>query len=107
PGVTVSRVSFDAPAGLSGTLHVGIDVPAGTDTRGETFQLVNSRVVCGNTGADLNESDVAPGDDLTFPIDRAAVSGSDCQVTVQLAQDPRTATDPPLYGAGYSRAATS
>jgi hypothetical protein len=107
PQVTVSRVSFDAPAGLSGTLHVGLDVPAGTDTRGETFELVNSRVVCGNTGADLNQSDVAPGDNLTFPINRAAVSGSDCQVTVQLAQDPRTATDPPLYGAGYSRTATS
>lgn len=107
PQVTVSRVSFDAPAGLSGTLHVGLDVPAGTDSRGETFQLVNSRVVCGNTGADLNQSDVAPGDDLTFSINRTAVSGDDCQVTVQLAQDPRTVTDPPLYGAGYSRAATS
>jgi hypothetical protein len=107
PLVTVSRVSFDAPAGLSGTLHVGLDVPAGTDSRGETFQLVNSRVLCGNTGTDLDRSDVASGDDLTFSIDRAAVSGDDCRVTVQLAQDPRTATDPPLYGAGYSRATTS
>jgi hypothetical protein len=105
PALTVSGVSFDAPAGASGTLHVTLGLsprPAA-----ETFELVNSRVVCGNTGGDLTRSDVAPGDDLTFPITRTSVSGDDCRVTVQLAQDPRTATNPPLYGAGYSNAATS
>ncbi|MDT4911137.1 MAG: hypothetical protein QOC66_265 [Pseudonocardiales bacterium] len=107
PEVNISAVTFDAPAGVSGTLHVKFGFPVGTNTHGETFALVNSQVRCGNTGNPLERSDVAPGDDLTFSISRVDTNGDDCQVTIQLAQDSRTATDPPLYGAGYSHAVSS
>ena len=45
----------------SGTLSVRFDFPTGTDVRGETFDLVNSALVCGQTSQDLNRADVAPG----------------------------------------------
>jgi hypothetical protein len=56
---------------------------------------------------DLSKGDAAPGDDLTFDVARANLYGDSCRVTVQLAQDPRTASDPPLYGAGMSATVTS
>ena len=108
PALNVDQPTFDAPPGLSGTLHVRFSFPAGTDTRGETFQLVNSQLTCGggNTALPLDAAGVAPGDDLTFPIDRTQYRGP-CTVALQLAQDPRTTTDPPLYGAGTSALRTS
>ena len=108
PDVQIDQPTFDAPPGLSGTLHVHFAFPAGTDTRGETFDLVNSQLTCGggNTAMNLTASDVAPGDDLTFQVDRTIYRGP-CTVTLALAQDPRTVTDPPLYGAGTSSARTS
>jgi hypothetical protein len=106
PRPLLSAPTFDAPPGLTGTLHVSVDFPPGTDSRGETFELVNSVLSCGNTALDLEHDDIAPGEDLTFPIDRS-IYHDGCAVTIQLAQDPRTATKPPLYGAGYSTAVTS
>jgi hypothetical protein len=107
PTVFVQTPTFDAPAGLTGTLHVTFTFPDGTATRGETFELINSRLQCGNTATELTRSDVAPGDDMAFAgIDRVTYNGA-CTVTIQLAQDARTATDPPLYGAGNSDSTTS
>jgi hypothetical protein len=89
-------------------LHVRFGFPPGTDTRGETFDLVNSQLTCGggNAAMNLNASDVAPGVDLPFTVDRTIYRGP-CTVSLQLAQDARTASDPPLYGAGTSSARTS
>lgn len=108
PALLVDQPVFDAPPGLTGTLRVRFDFPAGTVTRGETFDLVNSRLVCGdgNVAMPLQATDVAPGEEMTFPVDRTVYRGP-CTVTLQLAQDPRTATDPPLYGAGTSEARQS
>jgi hypothetical protein len=108
PAVLVDQPRFDAPPGLTGTLHVRFNFPAGTDTRGETFQLVESQLSCGggNVALPLTASDVAPGDDLTFTVDRTVYRGP-CTVALQLAQDPGTVTDPPLYGAGTSALRTS
>ena len=108
PALLVDQPTFDAPPGLSGTLHVRFTFPVGTDTRGETFDLVNSELVCGggNTAMNLTATDVAPDEDMTFPVDRATYRGP-CTVALQLAQNPGTATDPPLYGAGTSAARTS
>jgi hypothetical protein len=89
-------------------LHVRFTFPAGTDVRGETFDLVDSTLSCGagNTVRNLDASGVAPGDVLSFPIDRTTYNGP-CTVTVQLLQDAQTATTPPLFGAGRSAAVTS
>ena len=108
PALLVDQPTFDAPPGMSGTLHVRFTFPAGTDTRGETFDLVNSALTCGggNAAMNLNAADVAPGDDMTFTVDRTVYRGP-CTVSLQLAQNPQTATDPPLYGAGTSAARTS
>jgi hypothetical protein len=108
PTVLVGSPSFDASPGATGTLHTGFDFPDGTHTRGETFDLVNSQLTCGggNVALDLTATDVAPGADLSFPIDRTTYRGA-CTVTLQLAQHPGTTTDPPLYGAGTSASRTS
>lgn len=106
PAIVLRPPSFDSPPGATGTLHIGFAFPAGTDAGGETFDLTDSQLVCGNTALPLTDTDVAPGDVMTFPVDRGIYNGG-CTVTVQLAQDPRTSTNPPLYGAGSSRAVTS
>jgi hypothetical protein len=108
PVPTVGQPNFDAPPGPSGTLHVQFSFPAATDTRGETFDLVNSQLTCGggDVALPLSAADVAPGADLSFPVDRSTYRGP-CTVTLQLAQHPGTMTDPPLYGAGTSPARTS
>jgi hypothetical protein len=106
PHIVLDPPTFAAPAGLTGTLRVSFSFPEGTNTRGETFDLINSQLTCGNTALNLERLDVAAGDAMTFTVDRATYNG-DCTVTIQLAQDPRTATDPPLYGAAYSASETS
>jgi hypothetical protein len=108
PQVLLDQPTFDAPPGLSGTLHVRFGFPAGTDVRAETFDLVNSELSCGGGNAVMNltASNVAPGDVLSFPVDRVTYNGP-CTVTVQLTQNAATATGPPLYGAGPSKAVTS
>src|SRR5207249_9004433 len=46
------------------------------------------------------------GDSMAFQVDRTIYHRT-CTVSVQLVQDPRTTTDPPLYGAGFSASVTS
>jgi hypothetical protein len=108
PTVLIDQPTFDAPPGTSGTLHVRFTFPAGTDVRGETFDLVNSQLTCGggNAAMGLAASDVAPGEDMAFAVDRTIYRGP-CTVALELAQNAGTATDPPLYGAGTSPAQTS
>jgi hypothetical protein len=108
PQLLLDPPTFDAPTGASGTLHVRFSFPPGTDTRGETFDLVDSQLSCGggDTAMSLDANDVTPGTALTFPVDRTTYYGN-CTVTVQLGQDAKTATNPPVYGAGSSRAVTS
>ncbi|MDT4942823.1 MAG: hypothetical protein QOJ34_2912 [Pseudonocardiales bacterium] len=108
PALLVDQPTFDAPPGLAGTLHVRFTFPAGAGARGETFDLVNSQLTCGggNVAMNLTAADVAPGEDMAFPVDRTTYRGP-CTVTLQLAQDPVSVTDPPLYGAGTSPARTS
>jgi hypothetical protein len=113
PALTVSAPTFDETSSAAGKVHVKFGLkdkisgdPA--DTRGETFVLTSASLLrCGDASMDLNKGDAAPGDDLTFDVDRRTLYGDSCTVTLQLAQDPRTATDPPLYGAGMSETVTS
>ncbi|HKC26796.1 MAG TPA: fibronectin type III domain-containing protein [Jatrophihabitans sp.] len=108
PQVQLDLPTFEAPPGLAGTLHLRFTFPTGSDVRGETFDLVNSTLTCGggNASMDLTASNVSPGDSLSFPVDRATYNGP-CTATVQLVQDPQSATNPPLFGAGPSKAVTS
>lgn len=108
PSIQLEQPTFDAPAGLSGTLRVRFTFADGTDVRGETFDLVNSQLTCGdgNAAMNLDASDVAPGDVMSFPVNRVTFNGP-CAVTIQLVQDPNTVTNPPLYGAGPSKPQTS
>ena len=108
PALQLDQPTFDAPAGQTGTLHARFTFPAGTSVQGETFDLVNSQLTCGggNAALNLNASDVAPGDVMSFPVDRVTFNGP-CTVTIQLVQNADTATRPPLYGAGASRSTTS
>jgi hypothetical protein len=108
PVLQLDQPTFDAPAGQTGTLHTRFTFPDRTNVQNETFDLVNSALTCGGGNAvlNLNASDVAPGDELTFPVNRVTFNGP-CTVTLQLVQNPDTATAPPLYGAGPSRVATS
>lgn len=108
PVVQLDQPAFAAPPGQAGTLHVRFTFAAGSTMRGETFDLVNSTLSCGggNTTMNLDAADVAPGDTMSFPVNRVVYNGP-CTVTIQLVQDPRTATTPPLFGAGTSRASTS
>jgi len=99
--------SFSDTTAVTGALSVTVGFPAGTDTHGETFDLTNSTLSCGNSVRDLSYSNLSPGVAMTFPdIQRSQYNGS-CAVTIALVQNSRTATSPPLYGAGASKRATS
>jgi hypothetical protein len=91
----------------SGTL-TATPTLGGADTRGETFDLAdNSFLRCGNSQMQLTGTDITPGHALTFPnVDRFTYNGN-CTVTIQLKQNAGTATNPPLYGAGFSAEVTS
>ena len=102
PAVLLDQPTFDAPPGLTGTLHVRFDFPAGAGTRGETFDLVNSQLTCGggNVGMNLNGSDIAPGDDLAFPVDRTVYRGP-CTVTLQARAEPHHRHRSPAVRRGH------
>jgi hypothetical protein len=108
PAIQLDQPTFDAPAGLTGTVHARFTFPSATDVRGETFDLVNSQLTCGggNAAMNIDASDVAPGDAISFPVNRTTFNGP-CTVTIQLVQNATTATSPPLFGAGPSKAITS
>lgn len=92
---------------FEGALDVSFSLPSGTDTHGETFDLVNSSFTCGAHQRALTFSGVSPGQTMTFdnpPVNRFDTVGTSCSVTLQLVQNRTTLTDPPLYGAATSRA---
>jgi len=108
PQPTVA-VSFADTSATTGTLSVTVSLPAGSDSRGETFDLSGGSLECGNSHLDLTQSDFTAGKALSFDVARTVYNSasSPCTVTAALAQDARTALDPPLYGAGPSPSATS
>ncbi|HEY3736054.1 MAG TPA: hypothetical protein VGL26_01310, partial [Jatrophihabitans sp.] len=109
PTLTLSPApSFAATDYRTGALSVTIAGVSSADARGETFDLTNSSLTCGNTSKNLVKSNVDPSNGaLTFNnIDRATYNGS-CTVTVQLQQDTSTETSPPVYGAGSSNTVTA
>ncbi|HEV7205001.1 MAG TPA: fibronectin type III domain-containing protein [Jatrophihabitans sp.] len=110
PAPTVSA-TFENTSFSDGRLVVSYSFPAGTDTHGETFDLVNSTLTCGgSTSKSLSYPNTSPGQNLVFDgIDRFTYNstGSPCNVTLQLAQNSATTTSPPLYGAAISRTTTT
>lgn len=107
PSVTASFADTSAAAG---TLTVTVSLPAGTDTRGETFDLSGGSLDCGNAHLGLSQTNFAAGKPLTFDsVPRSIYNSASapCTVSAALAQDSATALDPPLYGAGPSAAVTS
>jgi len=108
PTLSVSA-TFTNGGAADGTLAVTIGGLTRVDTRGETFDLVDSNLICGggNDVLPLERAGFDPASGpLYFPVDRLRYYGA-CSVTVHLAQNARTATDPSVFGAGSSPAANS
>jgi hypothetical protein len=102
--------AFADTSSSAGTLTVTLALPAGTDSRGETFDLAGGSLDCGNAHLDLTQTNFAAGKALTFDgIPRAVYNSANapCTVSGALSQDAGTALAPPLYGAGNSASATS
>ncbi len=107
PQVSATFTNTDA---TTGSLSVTVSLPDGTDTRGETFDLSDADLTCGQASYQLTRSDVRSGQTLVFDaIPRATYNSLDapCSVTLALVQDADTQTDPPLFGASASPSATS
>lgn len=103
PTPTVSA-DFHNTSPVDGTLAVTVDFPPGTETRGETFDLIKeaSSLDCGS-GRSLQQTNILPGNSLSFTgISRIDYASGSCTVAVQLTQNSSTATSPPLYGAANS-----
>jgi hypothetical protein len=110
PAVSASFAAAAENGGDTGTLTVQVSFPGGTDRHGESFDLVDSALVCGNSAQELNFSDFAPGASLRFAgLSRVRFNSqaSPCRVDVQLQQNASRQTDPPLYGAGRSARASA
>jgi hypothetical protein len=102
PAIGISVPAPDYPDYRTATLSVDISGISSAESRGETFDLVNSSLSCGNASKTLSRTDFDPSAaTLTFTIDRATYNGN-CTVSVQLAQDPNSMTSPPVYGASPS-----
>jgi hypothetical protein len=99
--------SFTDTSASAGTLNVTVSLPAGTDTEGETFDLDDASLDCGNAHLELDHSNVSADSTISFPDIQRATYNSSCTVSAQLAQNAGSATSPPLYGAGISPRATS
>lgn len=101
PTLTVAP-TFVASDAANGVLKVEIGGVRSSDARGETFDLTNSGLDCGNTHLDLTQSSFDPGTTtLSFPIARASYNGS-CQVTVQLTENASTRRSPAYFGGNPS-----
>jgi hypothetical protein len=71
---------------LSCTLTVQLSGPSSAQAGGETFDLLDSGVVCGNTGFPLNRSGFDPAHDpITQSVDLLQFNGS-CTVTIRLVE---------------------
>jgi hypothetical protein len=106
PQPSVSATSSNTSAYFA-RLAVTVNLPAGTNTHGETFDLsAGSSLRCGNTDLELASLDGANnihvGDTRGFDIDRTQFNshGQACIVHIALVQNSGTVTDPPLYGDG-------
>jgi hypothetical protein len=108
PTIGVSVASPAYPDYRTASLSVTISGISSSDARGETFDLVNSSLTCGNASKTLTKTNFDPGSgSLTFGgIDRATYNGS-CTVSVQLTQNPDTATSPSVYGATPSNSVSA
>jgi hypothetical protein len=100
--------SFADTSDSRGALTVTISGISSASAHGETFDLVNSNLVCGNSALPLRRTDFDPAVPLHFSdIDRTTFNGS-CSVLVQLAQNAGQALVPPLFGpSGNSNQPTS
>lgn len=87
------------------TLTLDITGISSAASRGETFDLVNSSLSCGNSSRALDATGFDPAAPLTFTVDRTQYYNS-CKVEVQLEQNRDSQTDPPLFGAGPSNVAS-
>jgi hypothetical protein len=106
PNLTVSAAFTPNPPS-TGALTVNINGLTSADARGETFDLVNSQLVCGNTALQLAQSDFNPATPLTFGhIDRSVFNGG-CTVRVALQEDAATVRSPAYFGGTASPAAQS
>lgn len=103
---TASFVPDPAPSS-TGTLTVGINGVTSSDARGETFDLTNSQLVCGNTAMPLTAANWDPVKPLTFRhLDRSAYNGS-CVAQLQLVENSSTARSPAYFGGVASPRSTS
>ncbi|HEY2298006.1 MAG TPA: fibronectin type III domain-containing protein [Jatrophihabitans sp.] len=90
---------------LSCTLVVSLSGPSSGQANGERFDVVDSGVVCGNTGFGLAGSNIDPSRDaITRSVDLLQYNGT-CTVTVHLAESPG-ATSTPVFGGTTSPAIT-
>jgi len=106
PTLTVNA-SFTPNPPSTGALTVDINGLASTDARGETFDLVNSQLQCGNTALQLAQNNFNPATALTFGhIDRSVYNGS-CTVRIALQENAGTVRSPAYFGGTASPAAQS
>jgi hypothetical protein len=85
------------PVTLSCTLTVQLSGPSSAQANGETFDLLDSGVVCGNSGFPLNRSGFDPArDPITQSVDLLQYNGS-CTVTLRLVESAG-GTGPKVFG---------
>ncbi len=105
PAVAMHVQSVTDQGSAAAGVVLGFTGIASARARGETFDLVNSSLSCGNASRALDATGFDPASTLKFTIDRTQYYGS-CKVEVQLKQDDGSVTDPPLFGAGFSNVAS-
>jgi hypothetical protein len=106
PALSVSA-SFAPNPPATGALTVSIAGLTSSGARGETFDLVDSQLVCGNTALPLTQNDFDPAKPLTFShIARYQYNGG-CTVQIALAENASTVRSPAYFGGTASKTATS
>lgn len=106
PALTLSA-SFHNTSSSTGELRLRFHGLTSAAAQGETFDLTDSSLRCGNTQLQLSRSSFDPAQPLRFGgVERAVYNGS-CTLTAQLVQNAQTATDPPVFGAPPSPPAST
>ena len=98
-----AKVTPDSVNSPHGTLHVQLGGLTRELADGETFDLVNSSLSCGNTYLPLHEDRFDPADPITADVDLRHFNG-DCAVDVTLKEDGHLTT-PPVFGGTESPSA--
>lgn len=110
PALSISNAAVSAGHDpRKGTLTVNLAGLSSAAASGEQFELTDSSVFsCGNTSMPLSTpGPIDPAaDTITAQVNLLQYYG-DCSVTVQLAEDPASQTDPPVFGGTQSPAVTS